>query len=455
MNDLYLPELDLPAQSVKAKRTFVQAKRVTFAVLVFLLVGAGIRLLLNAQDAAALQDYTAKTLERTVLITKAKPGDLQRTLSLPTTLRGNTESVIYARTAGYLSAWHKGIGDPVKKGELLATIDAPEQVQELAQARAQREQIAARTDLAEQTLARWEALQARQSAISQQDLAEKRSLVRQGKADLAAADANVKRLEQLDGFRRIIAPFNGVITRRSVEVGDLIASGGKELFAIAQTDLLRLTIWVPQAYADQLKNGAQVPVSLSEQPGAKLKATIERIAGAIDPSTRARQVDLVLQNPGEKLLPGSYAEVNIQLMSGVNTLVAPAAVLIINDQTQRVAIVEKDNHVRFQIVKLGRDLGRDVEVLEGISIDDTLVVSPSDQLVDGELVKTLAWQPVAPENANAPKKNAGEGKGDDKQNNEKNNEKKIDEKTADEKNTDAKKVGDKKPDDGKTKKNEQ
>lgn len=440
MNDLYIPEVGLP--TAQDKRAFVTTKHVGLGVLLTLLIGAGIRVLLNVQEANALQDYTAKTLERTVLITKAKPGDLQRNLSLPTTLRGNTESVIYARTAGYLSAWHKGIGDQVKKGELLATIDAPEQVQELAQARAQREQIAARTELAEQTLARWETLQARQSAISQQDLAEKRSLVRQGKADLAAEDANVKRLEQLDGFRRIVAPFNGVITRRSVEVGDLIASGGKELFAITQTDLLRLTIWVPQAYADQLKTGAQVAVSLSEQPGAKLKATIERIAGAIDPSTRARQVDLVLQNPGEKLLPGAYAEVSIQLTSGINTLVAPAAVLIINDQTQRVAIVEKDNHVRFQIVKLGRDLGRDVEVLEGITVEDTLVVSPSDQLVDGELVKTMAWQPAGNETSTAPKKNV------------------VDEKKGDEKKTDDiksgdKKVGDNKAGDGKTKRSEQ
>lgn len=419
MNELTIPEVDLPI--TQDKHAFTNTKRVGLSVLLALLVGAGIRILLNVHDASALQDYTAKTLERTVLITKAKPGELQRTLALPTTLRGNTESVIYARTAGYLNAWHKGIGDQVKKGELLATIDAPEQVQELVQARAQREQIAARTDLAEQTLVRWDALQARQSAISQQDLAEKRSLVRQGKADLAAADANVKRLEQLEGFRRIIAPFTGIITRRSVEVGDLIASGGKELFAITQTDLLRLTIWVPQAYADQLKIGAQVAVNLSEQPGAKLKATIERIAGGIDPATRARQVDLILQNSGNKLLPGAYAEVNIQLTSGVNTLVVPAAVLIINDQTQRVAIVEKDNHVRFQIIKLGRDLGRDVEILDGISAEDTLVVSPSDQLVDGEQVKTLAWQAAAVEGTGSPKKNAADSKGGEKKNDENKN----------------------------------
>lgn len=412
MNDLYIHPLDLP--STQGRRSFIYTRRIAFFVLLALLLGAGLRVLISVQDANALQDYTAKTLERSVLITQAKPGDLKRTLTLPTTLRGNTESVIYARTAGYLAAWHKGIGDQVKKGELLATIDAPEQEQELAQARAQREQISARVELAEQTLGRWETLQAQQSAISQQDLAEKRSLVRQGKADLAAADANVKRLQQLEGFRRITAPFPGTITRRSVEVGDLIASGSKELFAITQTDSLRLTIWVPQAYADSLRVGAQVAVNLNEQQGAKLNASIERIAGGIDPGTRARQVDLILPNPNGKLLPGAYAEVSIQLVSGIQTLVAPAAVLIITDQTQRVALVEKDNRVRLQTVKLGRDLGRDVEILEGISAGDTLVVSPSDQLTAGELVKTLVWQPAGSEGASAANKNTAANKGDEK-----------------------------------------
>lgn len=402
MNDLTKPQLDLPIAT--NQRTAVYAKRVAWGVLALLLVGAVIRTLLNVQEASALQEYTAKTLERTVLITSAKPGELQRNLALPATLRGNTEAVIYARTAGYLAAWHKGIGDQVNKGDLLATIDAPEQEQELAQARAQREQIEARLDLAQQTLARWETLSQRQSAISQQDLDEKRSLVRQGKADLAANSANVKRLEQLQSYRRIQAPFSGIITRRSVEVGDLIAANGKELFAITQTDPLRLTIWIPQAYADDLKTGAQVNVNLSEQPGAKLKATIDRIAGGIDPTTRARQVDLVLANPKAKLLPGAYAEVNIQLSSAIKALVVPAAVLIITDQTQRVAVVDKDNHIALRTVKLGRDLGRDVEILDGITAEDVLVVSPSDQLVEGDLVKTTEWKPIVASAAAPPKK---------------------------------------------------
>jgi len=413
MNDLYTPQLDSPVVKVSTLKT----QRVALGALFLLLVGAAVRVVLNINDARALQEYTAKTLERNVLVTSGKAGELQRTLALPTTLRGNTEAVIYARTSGYLSAWHKGIGDQVKKGDLLATIDAPEQAQELAQARAQREQFAARCDLAEQTLARWEQLQQRQSAISQQDLAEKRSSVRQAKADLDAANANVKRLEQLESFRRIVAPFSGIITRRSIEVGDLIASGGKELFAITQTDPLRLTIWVSQAYADDLKIGAPVSVSLREQAGAKLNATIERIAGGIDPDTRARQVDLILPNPGAKILPGVYAEVDIKLTSGIKALVVPSAVLIITDQTPRVAIVEKDNRIAYRNVKLGRDLGRDVEILDGLSSDDVLVVSPSDQLVEGELVATKNWQPtnaaaVKTVAANSPKQENAEDKKD-------------------------------------------
>lgn len=392
MNDYQPLPLELPVTG--GKRSAVYTKRVLLAALVLLLIGGSLRVLLNSRDARALEDYTAETLERTVLITKAKPGDLQQALKLPTTLRGNTESVIYARTTGYVAAWHKGIGDLVKKGELLATIDAPEQEQELAQARAEREQINARLDLAQQTLGRWQALRERAGAISLQDLAEKQSLVRQGQADLAAANAKVKRLEQMEGFRRIVAPFTGIITRRSIEVGDLIEVGGKELFAVTQTDPLRMTIWVPQAYADNLAPGTEVSLDIREQQGTRLTAKIDRIAGGIDPGTRARQVDLVLPNPGAKLLPGAYAEVGIQVTSGIETLVAPAAVLVITDQTRRVAVVGEHNRISFKEVELGRDLGRDVEILAGITTEDRLVVSPSDQIVTGELVDTREWQAV-------------------------------------------------------------
>ncbi|PUA29572.1 MAG: hypothetical protein B0W54_03030 [Cellvibrio sp. 79] len=375
--------------------SILTTKRVAFALIGLLLISGATRALVNQRDTNALHDYTAATLERTVLTTKAKPGALQQNLRLPTSLRGNTEAVIYARTNGYVSQWHKGIGDYARRGDLLATLDTPEQEQELAQARAEREQIAAQLEFAEKTLNRWDSLAQRESAISPQDLDEKRSLVRRARADLNAADANVKRLGNVESFRNIRAPFDGIITRRSIEIGDYVAQGSKELFAITQTDPLRASIWVPQSFADGLRLNAEVELTLREQQGA-LEARIERIAGGIDPSTRSRQVDLLLPNPNATLLPGAYAEVNIPVTSGVETLVVPAATLIIRDQFQRIAVVEPDSKISFRNVKIGRDLGRDVEVLEGISTSDTLVVSPPDQLVENELVKTTEWKPAAP-----------------------------------------------------------
>lgn len=394
MNDFHPLPVDLPV--THAHPSQVYAKRAIWAVVALLVVGGSARALVNSQEAKALEAYTSATLERTVLTTKATPGKLEQTLRLPTTLRGNSESVIYARTSGYIAAWHKGIGDYVKQGELLATIDTPEQEHQLAEARAEREQIAARTLLAKTTLARWEALSQSESAISAQDLDEKRSALRQGEADLNAAQANVKRLENLENYRNIVAPFTGIITRRSIEVGDYITVGSKELFALTQTDPLRSTIWVPQAYADNLATGTEITINLREQQGRNLNARIERIAGGIDPSTRSRQVDLILPNPDAILLPGAYAEVAIPVTSSIETLVVPSATLIIRDQNQRMAVVESDNTISFRTIKLGRDLGRDVEVLEGISKDDVLVVSPPDQLVENEVVKTKDWRAVVP-----------------------------------------------------------
>lgn len=404
MNDVFMHRMNVPVKT--PSRALFWGKALGVLLLLGLGLGGALRLAVNQQQQSQLHTYTAQTLERRVLTSRAKPADLKRNLALPSSLRGNNEAVIYARTTGYVAAWHKGIGDRVTQGELLAELDAPEQTQELAQARAQRDQVAARAEFARQTLARWEALPSGQSAVSAQELAEKRSLAKQNSADLAAAEANVKRLEQLEQFRRIKAPFSGILTRRDIEIGDLVASTGKELFTITQTDPLRLRVWVPQAYAGNLQLGAKVKVSLAEQPAANLQATIERIAGGIDPTTRTRQVDLVLPNPKGSLLPGAYAEVGIALSSPVKALVAPSATLIVTDQTQRIAVVDDEQRIRFRNVKLGRDLGRDVEVLDGISLEDRLVVSPPDQLVEGDKVIGVAWAGTA-ENANKGGANAG------------------------------------------------
>lgn len=383
-----------------------QARRLGGIALALLLVGGGLRLGLNYRDAQALQQYTEAAAERTVAVVKARRGEAQRNLNLPASLRGSEETVIYARSAGYLKAWTKTIGERVDKGQLLAIIDAPEQEQELAQARAVREQIKVRLSLARQTEARWETL--RQSdSVAAQDMEEKRSARALAEADLAAASANVKRLEQLESFRRVVAPFAGVVTRRSVEVGNLISAGGKELFAITQTDPLRLTVWVPQTYAGDIKPGQEVSVKIAEQPSKKFTASIDNVAGAIDPVNRSRQVDLVLPNPDGKLLPGTYVEVGISLSSGINALIVPANTVVTNAEGNRIVTVDAEKRLVFRPVKLGRDLGREIEILDGIQPGDLLVQSPADALAAGEKVSVREIQPK-----NGGKEKAA-GKGDE------------------------------------------
>ena len=370
-------------------RTLRYARFAGFSLIGLLLAGGGLRLAFQHQEARALEQRTAASLTRNVSTVVARPGDGKRSVTLPATLQGRSEITLLARSGGYLAAWHKTIGQRVKKGELLATIEAPEQDQELAQARAAREQVRARLELTRDTLKRWEHL-ASLDSVARQDLDEKRSAAAQARADLAAVDANVGRLEQLKQFRRIHAPFDGVITRRSVEVGDLIAANGKELFALAQTDPLRLTLWIPQVYASEISQGQEVTLRIPENPGRKLSARVAHAAGALDPVTRTRQVELELPNPDGKLLPGTYGEVTFSLPSSVKALLVPTNVLVTGQDGNQVVVVDKDRKVGFRKVTLGRDLGRDIEVLAGLEAGEVLVSSPSDLLVDGETVNPKA-----------------------------------------------------------------
>jgi len=307
-------------------------------------------------------------------------------------LRGNTETQLYARSNGYLSAWHKTIGDQVKKGELLAVIDVPELEQELAQAHAAAAQIKVRLELARSTLKRWTLLKDTDSVI-QQEFDEKRSAVLQAEADLAAAHVNVKRLEKVEDYRRIVAPFSGVITRRSVDVGSLINAGSQELFALTQIDPLRLSVWVPQVYSNDVNAGQEVTVRLIEDKGKTIAAHVEHIAGALDPINRSRQVDITLPNKGGKLLPGSYVEILINVVgSKVSPLVVPVNVLVVDQAGTHVVIVDGEKRIAFRPVKLGRDFGREVEILDGVESNDVLVANPSDLLVEGETVSVVETQ---------------------------------------------------------------
>lgn len=389
------PPSNLPTSSGALRR----ARRLGLVALILLLGGAGVRTYVNAVHAKQIEEGTRERALRTVLFTQPKGGQGQRTVSLPATLKGRNETAIYARTNGYVQAWKKDIGDRVRQGDLLAIIDTPEVDQDLAQARAALTQVQARLALTQSSLARWEGL--RQSdAVSAQELDERRAAQQQAQADLSAAQANVRRLQQLHDFGRITAPFDGVVVRRSVEVGALVAAGSatttRELFYLAQSEQLRLTVAVPQAYAADIQPGKDVAIKLLERPQAPIKGTVTRVSGGLEVATRSLQVEVSVPNADGKLLPGTYVEVSLPLSGSAKALLVPPNTLQFRQDGPRVAVVDAHNQVSLRPVKLGRDLGRSVEVTSGLSPQDKVILNPPDTIDAGERVLAKAAPPDKP-----------------------------------------------------------
>ena len=373
----------------QAGRTLRRARWLGLSALALLLGGVGLRAYVNVAHAKSVEERTERSALRSVLTTQARAGQGLRTVALPATLRGTNEAALYARTNGYVQSWRKDIGDKVKKGDLLALIDTPEVDQDLAQAQATQEQIKARLALAQSSLARWEGLRQR-DAVSQQELDERRAAQQQALADLAASQANVRRLQQMHDFGRITAPFDGVVVRRNVEVGALVAAGSaantKELFYLAQSDALRLTVAVPQVYAADVAVGKEVSIKLLERPNAPGKGQITRVSGGVDVATRSVQVEVSLDNQRGDFLPGAYVEVALPLSSAAKTLLLSPSALQFRQDGAQVAVVGEDGKVNLRPVKLGRDLGRAVEVIAGISAKDAVILNPPDTMEEGERV---------------------------------------------------------------------
>ena len=368
-----------------ARAKVVRGTRIVAIVVVLLLaVGAGRTILGRMANARIFEDNVAASSVQYVKTTVARSGEAGQTLALPGTLQGFQQAPIAARAAGYVRRWTKDIGSHVAKGEVLAVIESPEVDQQLSQAEAARQQAAASLALAKSTVERWEALR-RKDVVSQQELDERRSGATQAAANLAAADANVQRLRQLQGFTRVMAPFDGVITRRNVEVGDLVDSSGKALFVLTQMDPLRIYVNVPQSYAQLVRAGQKVVVTQAELRGRTFTGEVARSAGAIDPGTRTMQVEINLPNRDGALLPGAYVQVDLPL-AGAKTLVVPTNVLLFRGEGTRVALVDGASRVRLKPVTLGRNLGESIEVLGGIADGDRLVVNPSDSLAEGDSV---------------------------------------------------------------------
>jgi RND family efflux transporter MFP subunit len=369
-----------------------RAKLFGIIVLALLAAGAVTNVVLRAAHAHALEAATGQNSVQYVTTTNAKPAASGEPLVLPSTLQGMIESPIYARSTGYVLRWTKDIGASVKKGEVLAEIDTPEIDQQLSQAIAARQQTVSSLDLAKSSAERWEALR-KKDAVTQQELNERSSTYTQAQANLAAAEANVRRLQKLEGFKQVTAPFDGVITRRNVEVGDLINAGAgsaaQALFTLAKVDPLRLYVYVPQAYSQRLKAGDAVSVTQNELQGKVFKGVVARTAGAIDAATRTLQVEINLPNKNNELLAGAYVQVAIPLAGSSNALLVPSNVILFRPEGARIAVVDGNGRIKLHTVTIGHDLGNALEILNGISASDKLVLNPADSLADNDAVSVV------------------------------------------------------------------
>jgi RND family efflux transporter MFP subunit len=390
------------AELMKRREIVRRAKWVMWAVLVVLALGAGRTVISRMNSAQALEAGTAERAKQYVKTTLPKSGDTGQTLALPGTLQGFVQAPIAARASGYVKRWTKDIGARVEKGEVLAEIESPEIDQQLSQAIAARDQTASSLALAQSTVERWEGLR-KKDVVSQQDLDERRSSAAQARANVAAAEANVQRLRQLEGFKRVVAPFAGVITRRNIDVGDLIDLSGKPLFTLSQTDPLRVYVNVPQSYAQLVKPGQAVVVTQGELRGQKFQGTVARTAASIDTSTRTMQVEVSLPNREGVLLPGAYVQVALPLLAS-KSLLLPTNALLFRAEGARVAVVDAAGRVKLRAVTLGRNYGENVEVVDGIAATDRLVLNPPDSLADGDQV-------AAPAKDATPAKEAASAKG--------------------------------------------
>ena len=374
---------------VQASTLLRRSKVVVAALLAMLLASGALVLVLRTFQARALANAAEIHAVQYVTVTRAVSGAAGAPVKLPGSLQGVIETTVYARSSGYVLRYTKDIGAVVKKGDLLAEIAAPEIDQQLAQAQAARVQSAASESLSKTSADRWQNLRAK-DAVTQQELDERLGAYQQARADLAAATANVSRLRSLQGFSRVTAPIDGVVTRRNVDVGDLVNAGNggaaSALFTVAQTDLLRLYIYVPQAYADRVKVGDNVAVSLAERAGTRYQGSIARTARAIDPTTRTLQAEIRVPNPDGALLAGSYVEVSLDILGESAALVIPTNVLLFRAEGPRVAVVDGGGHVHLTAVEIGTDFGTSLQVLHGIGAADQIIVNPADSIADGDAV---------------------------------------------------------------------
>jgi membrane fusion protein, multidrug efflux system len=359
------------------------------AIVAILIVITGIRA--REEASARLRDWTDDQAIPTVAVVQPDARALSATIDLPGRLEAYYRAPIFARVSGYLKSWNVDIGARVKAGQVIAEIEAPDLDQQLMQARADLASQEASARLSEATLNRRKTLVA-SNFVSAQEIDERTADLSNKNAAVKAGQANVERLEALAGYKKITAPFDGVVTARDTDVGMLINAGGGSgppMFVVSDISKLRVYVNVPQNYVPMVKVGAKAVITVPEYPNRTFPATVEASSQAVDVNSGTTRMQLGLDNSAGELLPGGYASVRLSLQHDSVPLHIPSSALIFNQKGLRVATVGADDKVVFKTVTIARDLGRDIEIGSGLAADDRIIVAPPDGLADGDQVRVM------------------------------------------------------------------
>jgi RND family efflux transporter MFP subunit len=371
--------------------------RLLWFLLIPALLGAGAFFVTRArQQESKTLGATTQSLEvQTVNVIHPQKGRPSSDLTLPGMIQAFSQSPIYSRVDGYVRTWYVDIGTRVTKGQLLAEIDAPEVDQQLNQAKAQLSQTETTLSLAKITAARYQDL-IKTNSVAQQEVDQNNQNLAAQIANVQAAAAALGRLEQMQSFEKIVAPFDGVITLRRTDFGDLVNAGnagvGRELFRISQNNIVRVFVNVPEEFSKQVKPGTRASMDLTELPNRQFAAAVTRTNDSIDTISRTLTVELDVPNPSGDLLPGAYANVHFQLPLNVTPLVLPSSSILFQADGPQVGLVNSKNQVELRKVTLGHDFGDTIQIVSGVRPTDSVIATPPDSLTNGMRV---AVQPAS------------------------------------------------------------
>ncbi len=354
-----------------------------------LIVATGIRA--REDSSSKLKEWTDEQAVPTVAVAPPSGRALNPTLELPGRLEAYSRAPILARVSGYLKSWNADIGARVKAGQVIAEIEAPDLDQQLLQARADLVSQQSSAALSEATLNRRKTLVA-SNFVSAQEIDERTADLNNKKAAVKSGEANVERLEALAGYKKITVPFDGVVTARDTDVGALINAGGgagPAMFVVSDITKLRVYVNVPQNYVPAIKIGAKAALTMPEYPNRTFAATVEASSQSVDVSSGTTRMQLALDNTKGELMPGGYANVRLNLQRDAIPLHIPSSALIFNKDGLRVATVGPDDKVLFKAVTIARDLGKEIELASGVTVDDRIITAPPDGLADGDPVRVV------------------------------------------------------------------